>query len=151
MSSILVKMSSLDCLSKSSLANLLVPNIDLSKRLSIKPAEANSSEFGKSDNDFKLKWLRKLSVVTYNKGFPGISFLPCGFTHPSSNNISKVPVLNETPLISSISERVTGWWYAIIAKVSIVAFDNFLCWITSLAIFLDKFSAVLKDHLLEIS
>jgi hypothetical protein len=55
MSSILEKMSSLDCLSKSSLANLFVPKIDLSKRLSIKPADANSSEFGKSDKDLRLK------------------------------------------------------------------------------------------------
>jgi len=54
-SSIFEKMSSLDSFSRSSCANLFVPKIDLSRRLSISPADASSSEFGKSDKDFKLK------------------------------------------------------------------------------------------------
>ena len=41
-------------------------------------------------------------------GFPGTFFLPDGLTQMSSNNISRVPVLKDTPLISSISDLVTG-------------------------------------------
>ena len=88
-----------------------MPNIVESiLELSISPAEVSSSILGKSDNFFKLKWLRKLSVVTYWIGLPGTSFLPAGITQSNSNNISKVPEAKATPLISSISERVTGWW-----------------------------------------
>ena len=82
--------------------------MELSTLLSIRPAAISSSEFGKSSRLFKLKWLKKESVVPYARGFPGISFLPAGLTQPNSNKTSIVPVEKDTPLISSISDLVTG-------------------------------------------
>ena len=55
-----------------------------------------------------LKWFKKFSVVAYCIGLPGTFFLPAGLTQSNSNKISKVFVPKATPLISSISERVTG-------------------------------------------
>tara|TARA_Y100000389_G_scaffold75504_1_gene72164 strand:+ start:308 stop:442 length:135 start_codon:yes stop_codon:yes gene_type:complete len=43
-------------------------------------------------------------------GLPGTSFLPVGLTQSNSNNISNVFEAKATPLISSISDLVTGWW-----------------------------------------
>ena len=43
-------------------------------------------------------------------GLPGTSFRPAGLTQSNSSKISKVLDANETPLISSISDLVTGWW-----------------------------------------
>ena len=72
------------------------------------PAELNSSIVGKSDSFWILKWFKKFSVVTYCIGLPGTSFLPAGLTQSNSNKISIVFVAKATPLISSISDLVTG-------------------------------------------
>ena len=91
--------------------NFPVPKIDLSiAAVSIKPADPNSSIVGKSVNFCILKWFKKLSVVAYCIGLPGTSFLPAGLTQFNSKRISIVLDANVTPLISSISDLVTGWW-----------------------------------------
>ena len=88
-----------------------VPKTDASILLeSIKPAEPSSSTVGKSLSFCKLKWLKNSSVVPYCIGLPGTFYLPCGLTQLSSISISSVLVPNATPLISSISALVTGWW-----------------------------------------
>ena len=72
--------------------------------LSIKPADVNSSTFGKSDNFWRLKWLKNSSVVTYWIGLPGTSFLPAGLTQFNSKNISNFPMIFITkPFEYSIS------------------------------------------------
>ena len=94
-----------------SLKNLPVPNIDLSiLDVSINPAVPSSSIVGKSESFWILKWFKKFSVVAYCICLPGTSFLPAGLTQSNSSNISNVLEAKDTPLISSISDLVTGWW-----------------------------------------
>ena len=92
-----------------SLKNLPVPKIEVSTfELSINPADESSSIFGKSDNFWRLKWLKKSSVVIYCIGLTVTFFLPEVLTQLSYSSISKVPVAKDTPRISSISDLVTG-------------------------------------------
>jgi len=79
---------------------------------------------GNSLSSPKPKWSKKASEVFHVKGLPGVDLLGPGCIQPNSKRTSIVPLLRETPRIFSISERVTGWWYAIIDKVSVAALDR---------------------------
>ena len=78
--------------------------------VSMSPAEPSSSIEGKSESFWILKWFKKFSVVEYWMGLPGTSFRPAGLTQSNWSSVSKVFEANDTPLISSISDLVTGWW-----------------------------------------
>ena len=75
-----------------------------------RPELFKSSIPGRSDIFFKPKWSKKVSDVLQVNGLPGVDFLWPGFIQFNSNKASKVPLLKETPLMFSISARVTGWW-----------------------------------------
>ena len=50
-----------------------------------------------------------INKMSPKNGLPGTFFLPDGLIQSNSSNISRVLVPNATPLISSISDLVTGW------------------------------------------
>jgi hypothetical protein len=54
-------------------------------------------------------------------GLAGARRRPIGLIQFCSNSRSSVPLLKPTPRTCSISARVTGWWKAMIARVSIAA------------------------------
>ena len=90
---------------KNEAKKLLKKHKDLGENIKLKERELISAKRNYED----IKWFKKFSVVAYCIGLPGTFFRPAGFTQSNSKRISRVLVPNATPLISSISERVTGW------------------------------------------
>jgi hypothetical protein len=73
------------------------------------PASRSSFRPGRSRAFSSPKWSRKPCVTTKVTGRPTVIRRRPNRTQPSSISWSTVPRLAETPRISSISARVTGW------------------------------------------
>ena len=67
---------------------------------------------------------KSLVDIGSGAGLPGIFLRPEGLIQPISTKWSIDPLPIWTPLIFSISDLVTGWWYAIIDRVSVAALDK---------------------------
>ena len=83
---------------------------------------------GRSFSAFRPNTSRNRSVVLYKIGRPAVSLRPASAISSHSSSVFTTPS-TLTPRIASISVRVTGWRYAMIARVSIAALDSFSSWV----------------------
>ncbi len=96
--------------SDSAFASEVMEMIFNSRWCDVNPEALSSSMPGRSPTSLSPKCVRKLSVTPQVAGNPGERLFPRGLIQPISRSISRVPLLRDTPLISSISARVIGWW-----------------------------------------
>src|SRR5688500_11590553 len=83
----------------------------------------SSSAAGKSSRLLRPKYSRNAAVVPYCMGRPGISARPTCSTSSRSSKVCITPS-TATPRTCSISVRVNGWRYAMIARVSSAGWER---------------------------
>src|SRR5688572_18640196 len=83
----------------------------------------SSSAAGKSSRPLRPKYSRNAAVVPYCMGRPGISARPTCSTSSRSSKVCITPS-TATPRTCSISVRVNGWRYAMIARVSSAGWER---------------------------
>ena len=105
---------------------------------------AYSVSGGRSSKDERPKTFRKVSVVPYKIGLPGASILPTSLMRPLSLSTPSV-YSHFTPRIDSISILVIGCLYAIIDRVSSMAWDK-LCFL-SIPKYLSMYSHIRDESL----
>ena len=84
-------------------------------------ADCSSSSGGSSSSERRFRSSRNFRVVAKSAGRPGVSRWPTISIQPRSSSAFSVGGETATPRMSSMSPRVTGWRYAMIASVSSTA------------------------------